>query len=268
MLSIGLGFLSSTILSSAQTYDKVTVDVFYEAQCPSCQAFITTTLANTLALADISAITDLKMVPYGNTKKNADGSFTCQHGQGECESDVLEMCTMYKLSGDINSIIDGSTSEQAWPFIQCMELAEGDPTKGESCFSSTLASSGLTWQTVVECSEQEELDVQNAGMKATPKHDYVPWVVVDDVLLSNTNSLLSSICKAYTGPPPVSCQHYTIPTTTTPPPCLQHSSRDSPPLSLSSGTCSCTQYGGGYCSGFCSGSYCPCMNCQYVNQTC
>jgi interferon, gamma-inducible protein 30 len=136
---------------------------------PSCQAFITTTLANTLALADISAITDLKMVPYGNTKKNADGSFTCQHGQGECESDVLEMCTMYKLSGDINSIIDGSTSEQAWPFIQCMELAEGDPTKGESCFSSTLASSGLTWQTVVECSEQEELDVQNAGMKATPK---------------------------------------------------------------------------------------------------
>ena len=35
-----------------------------------------------------------------------------------------------------------------------------------------------------------------------------------------------------------------------------------------SGTCSCTQYGGGYCSGFCNGNTCPCMNCQYWNQMC
>ena len=39
-------------------------------------------------------------------------------------------------------------------------------------------------------------------------------------------------------------------------------------ISLTSGTCACTQYGGGYCSGFCSGTTCPCMNCQYWNQTC
>ena len=36
----------------------------------------------------------------------------------------------------------------------------------------------------------------------------------------------------------------------------------------SSSSCSCTQYGGGYCSGFCNGNTCPCMNCQYMNQTC
>ena len=35
-----------------------------------------------------------------------------------------------------------------------------------------------------------------------------------------------------------------------------------------SGTCTCTQYGGGICSGFCNGDTCPCMNCQYWNQTC
>ena len=39
-------------------------------------------------------------------------------------------------------------------------------------------------------------------------------------------------------------------------------------VNVSDGTCSCTQYGGGYCSGFCDGNTCPCMNCQYVNQTC
>ena len=34
------------------------------------------------------------------------------------------------------------------------------------------------------------------------------------------------------------------------------------------GSCSCKQYGGGTCSGFCSGSTCPCMNCQIMTQTC
>jgi hypothetical protein len=47
---------------SQESYPRVPVEVFYEAQCPSCQAFITGTLSNTLALDDIFAITDLKMV--------------------------------------------------------------------------------------------------------------------------------------------------------------------------------------------------------------
>jgi len=37
---------------------------------------------------------------------------------------------------------------------------------------------------------------------------------------------------------------------------------------VGSGTCSCQQYGGGTCSGFCSGGTCPCMNCQRMTQTC
>jgi hypothetical protein len=35
-----------------------------------------------------------------------------------------------------------------------------------------------------------------------------------------------------------------------------------------SGSCSCQQYGGGTCSGFCNGNTCPCMNCQIMTQTC
>ena len=37
-------------------------------------------------------------------------------------------------------------------------------------------------------------------------HDYVPWVLVDNTLLSNTNLLIVAICKAYTGPQPESCR--------------------------------------------------------------
>jgi len=87
---------------------------------------------------DLAAIIDLKLVAYGNTQE-ADGAFSCQHGAGECESDALELCAQYKLSGDLGSIETGSTSMQAWPFILCMEEAEGDPSRGHACFDATLA---------------------------------------------------------------------------------------------------------------------------------
>ena len=56
-----------------------------------------------MAKPDMVEIIDFKMVPYGNTKQNADG-YTCQHGANECASDLLESCTLYKLSGKLESI--------------------------------------------------------------------------------------------------------------------------------------------------------------------
>jgi hypothetical protein len=38
--------------------------------------------------------------------------------------------------------------------------------------------------------------------------------------------------------------------------------------STSSSTCYCEQYGGSTCSGFCSGSTCPCMSCETWYQKC
>ena len=120
----------------------------------------------------------------------------------------------------------GDTSEDAFPFLQCMEINEGDPSKAEGCFGSTLKkTSSLDWETITTCTEKEGQDVQNYGATATPgklkthfhvilsdlrffrpAHDYVPWVLVDGTLLSNTNLLILSICKAYTGPSPASCR--------------------------------------------------------------
>ena len=149
---------------------------------------------------------NLFFLPQGNTKKNADGTFTCQHGADECTSDVIELCTLYKLSNNITSISTGDTSMTAFPFIHCMEVNEGAPSAAEGCFSENMKNSGLAWSTVTECAASQELDVQNAGMSATPSHDYVPWVLVDGTLLDNTNLLLHTICKDYTGPAPKSCK--------------------------------------------------------------
>jgi len=152
------------------------------------------------------SIIDLKLVSYGNTKKATDGSFSCQHGVDECKSDVLELCTQYKLSNDASSISTGDTSLGAWPFILCMEQAEGDPTKGESCYTSTMDTKALPWSAVTSCAKEEESLVQTLAMKATPSHDYVPWVLVGGSLLENTNLLQKAICDAYTGQPPASCK--------------------------------------------------------------
>lgn len=110
------------------------------------------------------------------------------------------MCTEYKLSGNISSISSGDTHYQAWPFLQCMEINEGDPKQAESCFSATLAqSTSLTWSDISTCYDKEYDAVQNEGANTTPKHDYVPWVLVDGTLLENTNLLTNAICTAYTG---------------------------------------------------------------------
>lgn len=154
----------------------------------------------------MAAIIDLKLVAYGNTKKNADGSFDCQHGAGECESDALELCTQYKLSGNIDSISSGDTSMAAWPFILCMEEEDGNPAQGQACFESTMNTTALSWSTVDACLKDEYDLVQNAAMKATPSHDYVPWALVDGALLENTNLLQKAVCDAYTGQPPASCK--------------------------------------------------------------
>ena len=150
---------------------------------------------------------DLKLVAYGNTKQNKNGTYTCQHGDGECASDVLELCTQYKLSGDINSIESGDTSLQAWPFILCMEQAEGDPSQAESCYSTSMKGSSLTFDTVSACAQNEASDVQAAAAKATPDHDFVPWCLINGVALQHPDQMLTrSVCNAYTGPKPSACK--------------------------------------------------------------
>jgi len=163
------------------------------------------TVANT---ADIFAITDMKFVAYGNTKKNADGSFTCQHGADECTGDVIGSCLQYKLDGNISAISNGKRSKEAWPFIYCFDKQGGKPSGASTCYAQTMAATHplLPWSVVNTCVTAEERAVQNEAMAGTPKHDYTPWTLVDGVLLSNTNLLQNAICTAYTGPKPASCR--------------------------------------------------------------
>lgn len=82
---------------------------------------------------------------------------------------------------------------------------EGNPAFAESCYQSTMNATALPWSTIQSCFDNEYSVVQGAAKDATPKHDYVPWVLVDHTVLEQSSLLQYAICKAYTGTPPASC---------------------------------------------------------------
>lgn len=45
---------------------------------------------------------------------------------------------------------------------------------------------------------------------ATPNHEYTAWIIVNHVHLVDANALLSTICAAYTGPKPPSCEQHQL----------------------------------------------------------
>ena len=49
-------------VTSAADAPLVKVELYYESQCPGCQSFTTTTLADVMAKPDMVAIMDLKLV--------------------------------------------------------------------------------------------------------------------------------------------------------------------------------------------------------------
>ena len=122
-----------------------------------------------LANEDMAAITDLKLVAYGNAQQTSSG-FSCQHGAGECEADAQELCLQYKLAGDSTADM-WKQSMAAWPFILCMEEADGNPAKGEGCYSSSMANSTITWNDISDCVDNEFNTVTGAAKDATPTHD-------------------------------------------------------------------------------------------------
>jgi len=146
-------------------------------------------------MPEVAAAVSLNLVPYGNTKKSGN-TFTCQHGPDECLSDLYYLCTMDHLGG----VGTDEASKAIFPFVLCLESHEGNPSFAASCFESTLAkNASFTWadDILTGCAKDpaRALAVQSAGAAATPKHDYVPWVLLQGKVLDNPDPLQELICE-------------------------------------------------------------------------
>jgi hypothetical protein len=143
--------------------DKVLVQMFMEADCPDCRRFTTTYLAHILSADGVGDIIDLEWVPFGQAKTmlrvitveagrdrydvvdSTDGleslldrfhdnyniqlhgkpkvSFTCAHGEAECEGNAWRSC-----------LLDVAPRHQdSFPAFKCMEEKACDWSQDAGC---------------------------------------------------------------------------------------------------------------------------------------
>uniref|UniRef100_A0A8R1I2P7 Tudor domain-containing protein n=2 Tax=Caenorhabditis japonica TaxID=281687 RepID=A0A8R1I2P7_CAEJA len=70
----------------------IKITLIYEALCPYCQKFISNQLGSVFNQYQGQLI--LELIPWGNARILRDGSFSCNHGQKECDANRLQSCVI------------------------------------------------------------------------------------------------------------------------------------------------------------------------------
>jgi len=198
--------------------------ILYEVLCPDCQEFILDQVA--LAISELGAEfwthVKLTLFPFGNAEESFDPKsdryvFRCQHGPTECLGNLIHTCAMNHCGND---------APKWFPFVHCMELksreaakrrpaiayenriTDDDMTKfGAQCAGKTK----LNWTEIHECTTGWRGNLlQHAVAKATAKHQYVPWVIVngrhtEKIQDDAEKNLLKLICRFIRHPKPFAC---------------------------------------------------------------
>ncbi|XP_078279852.1 gamma-interferon-inducible lysosomal thiol reductase-like isoform X2 [Rhinoraja longicauda] len=183
----------------------VQISLYYESLCGACRGFLVLRLFPTwLMLNDVMNVT---LVPFGNAmEKNESGKwvFSCQHGQEECQGNMIEACLMHTLQDPF----------RYFPIIFCMESAVDVIPAAQQCLK--VYEPNVTWGEIEKCVQGDlgrQLMHRNAEKTAAldPPHQYVPWILVngkhtDELESQAVNSLFNLVCSTYKGEKPVACQ--------------------------------------------------------------
>ncbi|XP_059642898.1 gamma-interferon-responsive lysosomal thiol protein-like [Cornus florida] len=185
--------------SSDDTSSKVSMSLYYEALCPYCANFIVNDLQKILT-TDLLSILNLRLVPWGNAAFKDDKTWACQHGPDECLLDTVEACAI--------NVHDLGTH---FRFIRCVERLnlENRHTEWQSCFRT----GGLNPKPIADCYNTGlgfllERRYADETARLNPPHQYVPWVLVNNVPIGvDYRNFVAYVCKAYRGPSiPIACK--------------------------------------------------------------
>ena len=184
----------------------VQIELYYEALCPDCQQFMKEQLYPAFQKLYKTGIFELSLIPYGNADERKVGEkwiFQCQHGERECQMNLIETCAIHLLNHPT----------QFMPFIHCIE---SNPTleNAQKCADSLA----IKWAPISACyngSEGNFLEHQMAQRTDAlkPQHQYVPWIVVDGVHTEEIQNkaeqnLIGFICQQYKGQRPSECDAF------------------------------------------------------------
>eukprot|EP00537_Pseudo-nitzschia_pungens_P003327 CAMPEP_0172364814 /NCGR_PEP_ID=MMETSP1060-20121228/7856_1 /TAXON_ID=37318 /ORGANISM="Pseudo-nitzschia pungens, Strain cf. cingulata" /LENGTH=332 /DNA_ID=CAMNT_0013087913 /DNA_START=67 /DNA_END=1065 /DNA_ORIENTATION=- len=191
--------------------DKISVELYFESQCPGCRAVLTESFKEAFAAEGFLDMADITLVPYGNAKETgptASGTYyyECQHGLSECIYNLIEACALFKIGDPL----------VAFAYLDCIERNDEsrDPKQDyETVAMHCVAETGLDDETVhgmSTCASSAEgnllqHDLATKTEALDPPHTYVPWIVVggvhdDDVEEKIGTSLLDYVCSNYEGP--------------------------------------------------------------------
>lgn len=125
----------------------------------------------------------------------------CQHGPDECVANRRESCAI--------SLYPNVT--QWFPFIKCYEKGRDLSTaNAKACAQKTF----LDFNKIEACNtgkRGQQLDVQNAKLTLAYPDEWegTPTVTVAGNT-TDVSDLLSSVCKAYSGPKPPACDKFNL----------------------------------------------------------
>lgn len=179
---------------------KVEVKFYYETMCPDCYRWLGNVFGPAHEDAEFSKIIDTKFFPFGNGKIISENppKFTCQHGEKECYGNMVHSCAV--------SIADQPKHTE---FILCMEKFKGNSS--DALIIKCASQSGIPIDDLTECYKgtQGPLELLKIA-KATPEHEYVPWILLNNNLLSEDDygKFVPEVCKLYTGELPKICNSY------------------------------------------------------------
>lgn len=183
----------------------VNVSLYYESLCPGCRAMIHEQIYPTYQALKSTGIVDIQLFPYGNAyehKRDQKWVFQCQHGEDECQVNMVETCALHLLP-----------PLHQMDYIYCVEEPRGHPTvdTGKKCAQKL----DLEWDPIFNCFNgsignhlEHEMALKTEALK--PSHQYVPWITVNGVHTEKiqdkvTDDMLGYVCSVYTGPKPAAC---------------------------------------------------------------
>eukprot|EP00933_Yihiella_yeosuensis_P006487 TRINITY_DN111188_c0_g1_i1.p1 TRINITY_DN111188_c0_g1~~TRINITY_DN111188_c0_g1_i1.p1 ORF type:complete len:308 (+),score=75.55 TRINITY_DN111188_c0_g1_i1:59-925(+) len=210
----------------------VKVQFFGEAGCPDCRGFVSGPLSQTLKADGVADQMEFEYFPFGNAyyvteacggkqysvearkcfnqkcgrdAKNRPsdcftGELVCQHGEAECLGNRYIACAK-QTTKDF---------QKHMPFVECFEKGyENNKTKKEledvakTCTSTVK---DMPFAKLSECFNGKEGDKAIAAeAAATPEHQWVPHVLLNGQALTETDTLLRSVCKEVKGDKPAGC---------------------------------------------------------------
>jgi len=173
----------------------VPVEVYFESYCPYSIDFVNNKLMTSWEKYG-DDVMSVELFPYGNANKSRDDNgqyvFNCQHGPKECQVNIVENCVIdvsvrnAKIFLPIIDCImkDRREKEPDEDIQKCVEAGNMNYADVQSCANGNHGNE-LFW----ECGDVTE--------KLWPPKQYVPWVLVNDVLYDEDEDFEKTLINAY-----------------------------------------------------------------------